>query len=116
MHERKLRAVKPSVACGPPKGFGQAHRNLKKEQMLEDRYAGIEHQNRLLLSRMSDIMMRAEGDGAKAGAGGIDNVCTAWQYGRSLNTRNRKKELGRIMEDNKVRLSHQAPAPPGGRY
>ncbi len=71
--------------------------------MLEERYAGIEHQNRLLLSRMSDIMMRAEGDGAKAGAGGIDNVSTAWQYGRSLNTRNRKKELSRIMEDNKVR-------------
>ena len=22
MHERKLRAVKPSVSCGPPKGFG----------------------------------------------------------------------------------------------
>lgn len=132
MHERKLRAAKSSVVCGPPKGFGmvrvrafarrrvrvissshsltfrhrtppQAHRNLKKEQMLEERYAGIEHQNRLLLSRMSDIMMRAEGDGAKAGAGGIDNVSTAWQYGRSLNTRNRKKELSRIMEDNKVR-------------
>ena len=80
--------------------------------MLEDRYAGIEHQNRLLLSRMSGIMMRAEGDGAKAGAGGIDNVSTAWQYGRSLNTRNRKKEMGRILEDNKrihARIASVAP-------
>ena len=70
--------------------------------MTEDRYASIEHQNRLLLSRMTGIMMRAEGDGAKSGGGGVDNVCTSWQYGRSLNTQNRKKELGRILEDNKV--------------
>ena len=48
--------------------------------------------------------MRAEGDGAKAGGGGVDNVSTSWQYGRSLNTQNRKKELGRILVDNKVRV------------
>ena len=75
---------------------------MKKEQILEERYSHIEHENRLLLSRMSDIMMRAEGAGAKPGAGGVDNVCVAWQYGRSLNTRNRSKEMARIMEDNKV--------------
>lgn len=42
--------------CAAPKGFGDFRRNLKREQVMEDRYAQIEHENRLLLSKMSDIM------------------------------------------------------------
>lgn len=74
----------------PPKGFGEYRRNVKREQMMEDRYAQIEHENRLLLSKMSDIMQK----------GSMDNVSNAWQYGHSLNRTNRRKELQRITEEN----------------
>ena len=82
--------MKSSVDQKPPKGFGELRRNVKREQMTEDRYAQIEHENRLLLSKMSDIMQK----------GSVDNVSQAWQYGHSLNRRNRKKELERITEAN----------------
>jgi len=102
-HDRKLRAVKASVDNHAPKNFGVARRNLKKEMILEEHYSKIEHQNRLLLSRMSDIMTRPVGGGAAPGAGGVDNVCLAWEYGRSLNSRTRKAEMERINAANKVR-------------
>lgn len=57
---------------------------------MEDRYAQIEHENRILLSKMSDIMQRA----------GVDNVSEAWQYGHSLNRITRRKELERITQQN----------------
>jgi len=72
---------------------------------LEEKYSKIEHQNRLLLSRMSDIMTRPIGGGAAAGAGGVDNVCHAWEFGRSMNTRNRKSEEERIANCNEVSRS-----------
>ena len=95
----------PGVALITPRPPPQARRNLKREQMLEDRYSKIEHENRMLLGRMSEIMTRPQGGGAAAGAGGVDNVSTAWQYGRSLNTSNRRKEHARITEDNLVRAA-----------
>ena len=87
---KRLRNAKSSVDQKPPKGFGEYRRNVKAMQMQEDRYAQIEHENRLLLSKMSDIMQK----------GSIDNVSEAWQYGHSLNRLNRKKELQRITEAN----------------
>lgn len=86
-----------------PRPPSQARRNLKREQMLEDRYSKIEHENRMLLGRMSEIMTRPQGGGAAPGAGGVDNVSKAWQYGHSLNTGNRRREMARITEDNQVR-------------
>ena len=73
--------------------------------ILEEKYSNIEHQNRLLLSRMSDIMTRPVGGGAAAGAGGVDNVCEAWEYGRSMNTRNRRSEMERINAANEVSVA-----------
>lgn len=64
---------------------------------LTDRYAKIEHENRLLLTKMSDIMTRR---------GAVDNVSTAWQYGRSLNRSTRARELRRITEEN-LRILHR---------
>lgn len=46
---------------------------------------------------MSDIMTKR---------GAVDNVSTAWQYGRSLNRSVRAKELRRITEDN-LRILHR---------
>jgi hypothetical protein len=90
VHNRRIANARASVDQKPPKGFGELRRNVKREQMTEDRYAQIEHENRLLLSKMSDIMQK----------GSIDNVSAAWQYGHSLNRRNRKAELERITEAN----------------
>jgi len=90
LHLKRIRNVKAGVDMKPPKGFGEYRRNVKREQMMEDRYAQIEHENRLLLSKMSDIMQK----------GSMDNVSNAWQYGHSLNRTNRRKELQRITEEN----------------
>ncbi len=62
--------------------------------LFAERFARIEHENRLLLSKMSDIMQ---------GRKGIDNECEASKYTHSLNRDARKKELQRITAENQVR-------------
>ena len=51
--------------------------------------------------------------GAAPGAGGVDNVCIAWEYGRSMNSRQRKAEMERInsanvADDRDVAISYAA--------
>lgn len=96
-HRKRLASMKPSLDTKPPPEHKHLYRNAKKEQLMEDRYARIEHENRLLLTKMSDIMTKK---------GGVDNVSTAWSYGRSLNRATRAKELRRITEDN-LRILHR---------
>ncbi len=91
LHRKKLKTMKASVDNAPPATMSLgARRNPKKEQLMEDRYAQIEHENRILLSKMSDIMQK----------GSIDNTCESWQYGHSLNRITRRKELERITKAN----------------
>lgn len=59
---------------------------------MEDRYAQIEHENRLLLSRMTEIMQKST----------LDNKSEAWKYGKSLNLGARKRELAKIAQENEV--------------
>ncbi|KAA0146179.1 hypothetical protein FNF27_05322 [Cafeteria roenbergensis] len=93
-HKDRLRRMKPSVDNKPPKRFVHLERNLKKEQMQEDRFAQIEHENRLLLHRMSEIMNRRT----------LDNTSSEAKFGRSLNRDARKKELHRITAENQAIL------------
>lgn len=86
----RLATVRPSIDNAPPKTLGIKPRNLKKEQLLEDRYSQIEHENRVLLSRMSGIMNKSA----------MDTVSEAWTYGHSLNRDRRRRELQRISEEN----------------
>lgn len=96
-HRKRIASIKSSLDTRPPPEHRHLYRNAKKEQLMEDRYARIEHENRLLLTKMSDIMTRR---------GDVDNVNASWQYGSSLNRTVRAKELRRITEDN-LRILHR---------
>jgi hypothetical protein len=61
---------------------------------LPERYAQIEHENRLLLSKMSDIV---------AGKSAVESKASSGDYGHSLNREYRRRELQRITEENLVR-------------
>ena len=44
----------------PPLSMNYLRRNPKKEQMIEDRYTEIERANRILLEKMSNIIVSKE--------------------------------------------------------
>ena len=58
LHREKLRTMKSTIDCTEPKVLKLDHirNNLKREQMLEERYGEIDRENRILLQKMSDIM------------------------------------------------------------
>eukprot|EP00929_Paragymnodinium_shiwhaense_P088304 TRINITY_DN4859_c0_g1_i2.p1 TRINITY_DN4859_c0_g1~~TRINITY_DN4859_c0_g1_i2.p1 ORF type:complete len:459 (-),score=94.53 TRINITY_DN4859_c0_g1_i2:130-1506(-) len=109
MHRERLQNIKPTIDTREPKAVRMEHvfNNLKKEQMLEERYSEIDRENRILLKKMSDIMRSPRdltprvtprvtpretprGPAASGGAGGP----------HSLNRDARKKELLRITREN----------------
>ncbi len=57
-----------------------------------DRYAAIEHENRILLNKMSEIMRKSTMEENKA----------QYRFGHSMNRTRRKAELQRITEENQV--------------
>jgi Hemingway/CFA97 len=61
--------------------------------LFSERYAQIEHENRLLLSKMSDIV---------AGKSAVESKTASGEYGHSLNREYRRRELQRITEENLV--------------
>jgi len=75
--------------------------NLKREQLLEERYYDIDRENRILLQKMSDIMRNASysGESAKGGP-------------PSLNRDSRKTELMRITHENQAILKRIQQAQP----
>merc|ERR1711988_1532257 len=72
-----------------PKRHPHLRKNLKKEQLMEERFAEIERDNRLLLEKMSFIMRHNS----------LDNE-NPMQYAHSLNRESRKRELQRITREN----------------
>ena len=91
-HWRKIRNVKASVDNKCPKSLRKGRRrNPKKEQMLEERFSHIERENRILLQKMSHIMLHTS----------LDNVNTSRRYVHSLNHISRKREMKRINNKNK---------------
>eukprot|EP00913_Durusdinium_trenchii_P004765 g4425.t1 len=50
--------MKPQIDTRPPETMALDHvrNNLKREQLLEERYHAIDRDNRILLQKMSDIM------------------------------------------------------------
>jgi E3 ubiquitin-protein ligase TRIP12 len=75
--------------------------NLKREQLLEERYFEIDRENKILLQKMSDIMRNSSyaGDRAKSGP-------------PSLNRDLRKTELMRITQENQAILKRIQKAQP----
>jgi len=58
LHLERLKNVKPMVDTSRPMAIGMDHvrNNLKREQIMEERYSEIDRENRILLKKMSDIM------------------------------------------------------------
>lgn len=96
LHQKRLRTIKAAIDNKPPKRPSHLRKNLKREQMMEERYATIERENRLLLEKMSAIMQ---------GGHGIDNkLRKPKNVGSSMNKSYRKRELQRITQENQAIL------------
>jgi len=89
-HRKKLADMKCRVDNKPPDKPAHLRRNLKKEQLMEDRFATIERDNRILLEKMSYIMRRNQ----------FDNTNESTAYAHSLNKEARKRELQKITREN----------------
>ena len=96
LHQKRLRTIKAAIDNKAPKRPSHLRKNLKREQMMEERYATIERENRLLLEKMSAIMQ---------GGHGIDNkLRKPKNVGSSMNKSYRKRELQRITQENQAIL------------
>ena len=101
--EAKLREMKASIDTKEPHTRqGGKRRNPKKEQMMEERYAQIERDNRLLLEKMSYIMRHQS----------MDIREDTGEYSQSLNRERRKRELQRITRENQKILARIQAAEP----
>lgn len=87
--------MKPLVDTTKPSVMGYDHlrNNLKREQMLEERYSEIDRENRILLQKMSDIMRHPTFSLPRSPSGPV-----------SLNRDYRKGELVRITQENQAIL------------
>ena len=88
--------MKCSIDNKMPKQASHLKTNAKKNALMEERFANIERENRMLLEKMSYIIAKK---------GGIDNKNCSMQYGRSLNKDRRKRELQKITKQNQLILS-----------
>lgn len=104
MHKQRIRAMKPEIDTMPPESIGLDHlrNNLKREQMLEERYHEIDRDNRILLQKMSDIMKHPS---VKSGGG--DQSAPV-----SLTRTARKADLQRITQENHAILKRIRQAGP----
>ena len=104
IHHRKLEAIrkrkkgKGTLDNAPPKTTKMKHlyTNMKKEQIMEERFTEIERENRILLGKMTQIM---KGDTMYS-----TTPRTAAVGPRSLNLNLRRRELERINNENQALL------------
>jgi E3 ubiquitin-protein ligase TRIP12 len=103
LHKQRLKAMRPQVDTSEPTVTQLDHlrNNLKREQLLEERYFEIDRENKILLQKMSDIMRNSSyaSDRAKSGP-------------PSLNRDLRKTELMRITQENQAILKRIQKAQP----
>lgn len=114
LHKKKLHKVKPSVDTSEPRTFALAHvhGNLKKEQMLEERYTEIDRENRILLQKMSNIMKQPQSARGPGPTAPPQPRTSSAGPPRSLNNDARKKELLRITRENQIILKRIQQAQP----
>ena len=93
-HRRKLAEMKCSIDNKAPKRHPHLRKNLKKEQLMEERFARIERENRILLEKMSFIMQQDT----------MDMKAESVKYSKSLNKNLRKRELAKITKENQLIL------------
>jgi E3 ubiquitin-protein ligase TRIP12 len=106
LHKKKIRAMRPQVNTETPHvhHFDHLRNNLKKEQLLEERYHEIDRANRILLNKMSDIMKHPS-----SSSGAMQRSATGPP---SLNEGRRKSELRRITQENQGILQRIRKAQP----
>lgn len=92
-HRNRLTRVKPVIDTGGPTIYKHLVTRAKKEQLLEERYAQIENDNRVLLKKMSHIMRTRQ----------VNPVAPERGF-RTLNAVARKKETIKIMQENQAIL------------
>eukprot|EP00435_Cladocopium_sp_Y103_P071859 s216_g38.t1 len=104
MHRERIRNMKSTVDTGMPSVATLEHVkvNLKKEQMMEDRYTEIDRDNRILLKKMTEIMKQQTTFPPAERKSGPT----------SLNRDARKKELMRITRENQSILKRIQQAQP----
>lgn len=95
MHRTRIKGIKPQVDTREPSvlQFEHLRNNLKREQMLEERYSEIDRENRILLQKMSDIMRHPTLSQPRYPAGPV-----------SLNRDFRKTQLIKITQENQAIL------------
>lgn len=94
-HSVRLTATKSQLDTSAPPVYQHLVYRAKKEQMTEEWYTQIEHENRLLLKKMSKIMRTSS----------LDKFQTPpLKAEKSLNAGIRKRELKKIMDENQAIL------------
>jgi E3 ubiquitin-protein ligase TRIP12 len=102
LHRQRIKQMRPQIDTTMPETCHLDHlrNNLKREQLLEERYYEIDRENRILLSKMSDMRNTSyTNDRAKSGP-------------PSLNRDSRKTELMRITQENQAILKRIQQAQP----
>ena len=94
LHKKKLRNIRSTLDNKPPKRHNHLRKNLKKQQLMQERFSKIERENQILLEKMSYIMQHNT----------LDNRSKSHKYGHSLNKEQRKKELKVITYENSAIL------------
>jgi len=102
-HRQKLRDMKSSVDNKSPRQATHLKTKAKTHALMEDRFAQIETENRILLEKMSHIMRNK---------GGVNNKNESAIYAHSLNKDRRKRELQRITKQNQQILKRIQNAQP----
>lgn len=101
LHRQKVNASRPTVKNRQPKKYPHLILQLKKIQLEEERQAEVDHENRLLLQKMSKIMKEPA-------------LVDSWNeyHTKSLNLPQREKQLREIQMENiglAKRLEHTRP-------
>lgn len=89
-HQRRLSRTKSFIDTSAPTKHQHLFTRAKQEQLQEERYTRIEHENKLLLSKMSRIMRSHS----------LDNLHVSKKATSSLNAGVRRKQLKKIMDEN----------------
>jgi len=103
LHRDKIKSMRPTVDTTAPtsRQYDHVRVNLKREQLLEERYSEIDRENRILLQKMSDIMRTSNMGQPMEPKGPL-----------SLNKDSRKRELVRITQENRAILKRIQQAQP----
>lgn len=119
LHRDRIVNMKSTIDTSQPRVLALQHlvTNMKREQLLEERYSEIDRENRILLNKMSDIMAKpgvSTPRGAPAGTPRTPRDVSGRPPSGpvSLNRDFRKKELLRITKENQNILKRIQQAQP----